>query len=108
MLEMENCCTNNPNQFWDHLNKLGPGRKSRIPVEVYSNTEEILCDKANVLNVWQAHFKSLYNMGQESEHPNTNGVNNAKFVMEQNMIDLLYLCRPKLQHHLRRSKNCGE
>ena len=42
MLNIENACNGNPNDFWSEIKKLGPKKNIRIPMEVYSDTGEIL------------------------------------------------------------------
>ena len=37
MLDIDTICVNDPNKFWDCLKKLGPHRKSFIPLEIYDN-----------------------------------------------------------------------
>ena len=65
MLDIEEVCTSNPTEFWDHMKRLGPKTKSSIPMEVYGPDDEILCDTTNVMNVWQQGFQNIYNEGYE-------------------------------------------
>ena len=62
MLNIEEFCTDtsNPRNFWDHVKKLGPKRKSHIPMEVKINNVQYT-DNENVLKKWQSDFSQLYN-----------------------------------------------
>jgi hypothetical protein len=91
MIDIEDCCTNDPNQFWEQLKQLGPRKKASIPMEVYSENDEILCDKDSVLDVWKKHFEQLYNGGTLANGPNQrNETANAAYILEQNITDPLY------------------
>ena len=63
LLNLDEICTNDPNKFWESLKKLGPNRKTNIPLEIYENNE-INCDLDTVLNKWKNDFSSLYNPNQ--------------------------------------------
>ena len=49
MLNLENVCTSNPTEFWNHLRGFMPKYKTQIPMEVYSENIEILCYLETVL-----------------------------------------------------------
>ena len=55
LLNLDEICTNDPNKFWESLKKLGPNRKTNIPLEIYENNE-INCDLDTVLNKWKNDF----------------------------------------------------
>ena len=65
---MDNLNTNNPTEFWDHLNKLGPKKFKQIPEEI-SIDNEIVTDKGKVLHHWQNAFENLY---QKPDHVKKN------------------------------------
>ena len=52
----------NPKLFWNELNKLGPKRKAKIPLEVYNNVNETVTDVYEVLEKWKVDFQSLYSI----------------------------------------------
>ena len=56
---MDNLNTNNPTEFWDHLNKLGPKIFKQIPEEI-SVDNEIVTDKSKVLHHWKNTYDKLY------------------------------------------------
>ena len=65
MLDIDTICVNDPNKFWDCLKKkLGPHRKSIIPLEIYDNNI-ISCNITQVLERWKKDFESLYNLNSE-------------------------------------------
>ena len=66
MIEIESVCTDSPNTFWNHLKKLGPKKKSSIPMEVYGKNNEILCDIDSILTTWEEGFKEVYNDGYQN------------------------------------------
>jgi len=58
---LENINTTNPKEFWDHINRLGPRKKTEIPMRVYNEQGDILSDVDQVLKKWEMDFSSLYN-----------------------------------------------
>jgi hypothetical protein len=52
VLDIEQCVTDNPRKFWQHIQKLGPKCTSSIPLEVI-DINEIYNGKKNVLNTWK-------------------------------------------------------
>ena len=61
-------------------------------MEVYGEQNEILCDRDNVLRVWQDDFEKLYNDGFE-EFNTSDQVTNLKNILhfqEQQMLEPLY------------------
>ena len=61
MLKIEDVCNTNPNEFWKYIKNLGPKRKNNIPMEVYSENNDIIYDQAAVLDKWRSEFEGLYN-----------------------------------------------
>ena len=57
--KLDNLNTNNPKEFWDHLNKLGPKKFKQIPEEI-SVDNEIVTDKSKVLHHWKNTLDKLY------------------------------------------------
>ena len=60
MIEIEQLSTENPRQFWEHLKKLGPISKKKIPMEVYDDEGQIVTDTECVLNKWGTEFEKLH------------------------------------------------
>ena len=85
--------TNNPKQFWQELNKLGPKRKRKIPMEVYDEDENIVTDTNYVLNKWKTDFEGLYSSNNITAENNPDPLNNvlhSNIVRENLMKDPLY------------------
>ena len=53
--------TEDPKQFWDHINRLGPQKNVSIPMEIPLDNDEILTDPDEVLKRWKDDFQKLYN-----------------------------------------------
>ena len=60
--EIDNYCTSDPNKFWDSIKRLGPRKKSGIPMEVYGENQNIITDQEQVLNKWKSEFERLFNL----------------------------------------------
>ena len=58
--QIEDCTTNDPKQFWDHIQRLGPQKSKEIHLKGY-NDLGVTCNINNVLNKWRADFQNLYN-----------------------------------------------
>jgi exonuclease III len=91
MLKIEDVCTANPNEFWSHIKNLGPFKKNNIPMEVYSQDNEIICDVKSVLDTWKTDFSNLYN---ESTRECNEGFEKEQKdyvqMKEERMLDPLY------------------
>ena len=46
--EIESMTTTNPNEFWTNIRKIGPRKRSDIPMEVYGNDGNVLYDEKSV------------------------------------------------------------
>lgn len=57
--DIEEVCTNNPKEFWKHIQNLGPKRNNVIPMKVRMG-EEIVTDKNVVLQTWKNDFSGLF------------------------------------------------
>ena len=51
----------NPNEFWEKIKKLGPRKSNSIPVEAYGENREVITDENFVLDKWKTEFENLYN-----------------------------------------------
>jgi len=61
ILAIENFSKYNPKEFWESIKKLGPCRKSEIPMSVYDEQGNLKTDVPFVLNKWVSEYDSLYN-----------------------------------------------
>lgn len=52
--------TNNPQQFWKEINKLGPRRQQKIPMEVVLSNDTIESRKEFVLKKWEQDLADLF------------------------------------------------
>ena len=59
--DIESMTTENPNEFWEKIKKLGPRKSSEIPMETYGQNGELLMDENIVLETWKNDFEKLYN-----------------------------------------------
>ena len=66
-INIENLNKNNPRVFWDAIKKLGPKKKTSIPMNIHDNNG-FNTDPDVVLNKWKDDFNSLYNPPEEGLH----------------------------------------
>uniref|UniRef100_A0A3Q3E968 Reverse transcriptase domain-containing protein n=1 Tax=Labrus bergylta TaxID=56723 RepID=A0A3Q3E968_9LABR len=59
-LRLDYLQTNNPQQFWREINKLGPRRIQKIPVEVVLSNDVLECRKEFVIKKWKTDFADLF------------------------------------------------
>ncbi len=99
MLDIDNCCTTNPTEFWNMLNNLGPKSKAKIPEEVYNDNGDVLTDPESVRRKWKVDFEDLYSTGNETPAFDKEFLSDMKqrvFSMEQTMLDPLYMSNASL------------
>ena len=60
MLEIESLESQNPNEFWDKVQKLGPRAQKGIPMEVVTEDGEVKTSPEEVLQKWQSEFSKMY------------------------------------------------
>ena len=91
LIDIEECKTSNPREFWKYIKKLGPNKKQGIPWEVYDENGNICSDKTIVLDTWQREYCKLFNdtSGTFDEAFYRN-VLESKAHIERNMLDPLY------------------
>ncbi|MEW8546023.1 MAG: reverse transcriptase family protein [Candidatus Thiodiazotropha sp.] len=70
--ELENLVTENNQQFWKEIGKIGIGKERRkvIPMEVISSDGSINGDKSVVLETWKDSFSRLLNPSSSTEQQN--------------------------------------
>lgn len=67
-IEIETMSTNNPNEFWDKINKLGPRSDKSIPCEIIDGAGNVVRDEQEVLNKWKRDFEGLCNGTDNSKN----------------------------------------
>ena len=58
-LQLEKVNSSDPTSFWDHIKRLGPKKKSTIPMECYAPDGSIIYDPKYILNLWRVN-SALY------------------------------------------------
>ena len=58
--DIEELNTEDPKQFWNYINKLGPRKTKDIPFKVYDKQGYLTSDNSAVLDKWKTSFESLY------------------------------------------------
>ena len=53
--------TNDPVQFWNQINRLGPQKKSEIPMSVMREDGSVSDEFDIVMDTWKSDFSNLYN-----------------------------------------------
>ena len=61
ILRIEELNTSDPKAFWEQLNKLGPRRQKKIPMEYIDDNGNVITDVNAVLDSWRNEFQSIYN-----------------------------------------------
>jgi hypothetical protein len=56
----------NPMQFWQEVDKLGPSNKSTIPMEVMDNNCNLMTDINIVLQQWHNDYKGILMQQEQS------------------------------------------
>ncbi len=102
LLDIEDSCTNNPREFWEHISKLGPRKDKTIPMKVYKENNELTDDIECVLGKWKTDFFNLYNKPDEIDtcsvfHAN---VLDSKIKRESDMEKEDYISNPELNRPL--------
>ena len=102
MLELDEVCTNNPNQFWESVKRFGPKKKAHIPMEVYNQDKTINCNKEDVLTFWQGEFDKLYNSSVTDERDLAfdNYIKEYIRMKETNMKDPLFTSSDMLNRNI--------
>lgn len=91
--QIEESCTDNPRQFWEHLKRIGPRKKSKRTQGVYAEDgETIITDNDVVHERWRGDFETLLNNLDTSQFDETfhNDIKTRVYLQEQNMNDPLY------------------
>ena len=62
LINLENSVSENPRDFWKMIKKLGPHKKTEIPLEVYDDHKNVVSDVKIVLSKWKSDYEKLYQM----------------------------------------------
>ena len=91
LLDIESTATNNPNEFWSKINRPGPPKSRKIPVEVVGEDGQVYRDEQHVYNSWKQEFSNLYICTDfDNDHYTT--AKSHKQLLENTMSDPLYIC----------------
>lgn len=87
-VEIENLNTSNPKEFWQQIKKLGPVKKSSIPMKVKVGNA-FNTDPVTVLNKWKGEYENLYNLPNNPNFDNEfyDNIIQAKSEYEQNATE---------------------
>ena len=110
-VNMEECNTQNPREFWKHIKSLGPKKKIQIPLKIHTENGFNTCID-DVLHKWKDDFQSLFNETDTSNydkqfydsivqyvHDFENNISNTNdFVNEPISYDELEKCVLKLHN----------
>ena len=101
--DIENMTTENPNEYWEKIKKLGPRRCSEIPMETYDQNGDTETNETCVLNQWKTDFENLYKNNDGENTFDSHFQNEAlahKTVLEDNMLDPLYESNSDLNQNI--------
>jgi hypothetical protein len=99
---IESLQTQDPKEFWNQLNNFGPRKKKTIPLEVYTDNNEITSQPEIVLNKWKNEFSRLYNNFDDTVPANdrfADEIKQSNNVREMYMQDPLYECDMNLNRN---------
>lgn len=91
--EIESFTTDNPSEFWEKLNNLGPRKTNSVPMETYDINGHISKDKESVHTRWVKDFSGVYS-SVPSDTFDTKFYENVcehKRHLEDMMLDPLYV-----------------
>ena len=90
ILEIEEVCTKNPKELWDHIKKLGPRKSVQTPMKVKTEENSYSTDIKTVLDKWKNDFSGLYNQRQTDNFDNTflEESREQKDFLEENMSNV--------------------
>ena len=100
--DIESMSTSNPNDFWDKVKHLGPRKDRSIPVEIHDEFGNYIRDENIVFDKWKGDFENLYSYNSNSEFDDTfyDNVKSHKLVLENNMLDPLYISNPHINSNI--------
>jgi hypothetical protein len=106
MLEIESLESENPNEFWERVQKLGPRKSRTIPMEVVSVDGEVKTSEHEVLQKWQNDFYNIYS-GPSGENFSQEFYDTKmieKMMLEDEQNDPLYVSN----HYINNEISLGE
>ena len=100
--DIESMSTSNPNDFWGKVKHLGPRKDRSIPVEIHDEFGNVIRDENSVFDKWKGNFENLYSYNSNSEFDDTfyDNVKSHKLVLENNMLDPLYISNPHINSNI--------
>ena len=97
--EIEDAYSQSPNDFWNFVKKLGPRKKSQIPMKVYGTKGEAFItneEEVDLLDKWKEDLAKLYNVPVEDFELSDNFKNftvNEKHQHEEQLEDATPYCK---------------
>lgn len=91
-VEIEDMSSNNPNDFWDKIKRLGPRKDTSIPIEIIDNNGITTNDENRVFEKWRLDFQNLYTCSNQNDFDDAhyNQAKTHKLLIENDMNDPLY------------------
>lgn len=104
LIEIDDVCTSNPREFWNHISKLGPRQNAAVPLKVYDENGIVNTDIEFVLNKWKQDFDTLYkcpsNIDSDFNDDFFKEIKSQKNRWEAQMEEPDYECNPELNNPL--------
>ena len=100
--DIEEMSTNNPNEFWRKIEKLGPKRDKSIPVEIIYENGAVSNDESVVFERWKNDFYNLYNCSDNNDFDDVyfDRAKLHKVLLENNISDHLYESNSELNSNV--------
>ena len=101
-LEIDDLNTNNPNEFWQKIQRLGPRRDKDIPMEVMDDNGDSNNDENVIFERWKNDFMNLYNRNDDGDFDETHydRAKIHKVLLELGMQDPLYTPNEELNGNI--------
>ncbi len=101
-LDIETMATNDPNEFWNKINRLGSRKVSTIPVQIVDRNGNTENDENAVFDRWKLDFENLYNSDDTNDFDSVHYERSKlhTHLMELNMLDPLYNTNQTLNRHI--------
>ena len=87
MDRIDQICTDNPKLFWEELQKLGPKKKTTIPMEVYNDNGDTVSDIDQVLHQWKSDFCDLFSTSFNTDNAFGDSIGDTLTEIERNFND---------------------
>ena len=102
VIDIEEMSTNNPNEFWRKIEKLGPKRDKTIPVEIIHENGAVSNDESVLFERWNNDFYNLYNCSDNNDFDNIyfDRAKLHKVLLENNISGHLYESNSELNSNV--------